>query len=170
LESFGNGRRKARFKELFAHGDTAHTRRGGLDRCLLRSAVRLEELSGSGPRSIFFDVLLVTWLVWITGNANSPYAALYIVIISVASLFVGPAARDYFDGVSPPSMAVQCWPSAAGLPASPAKPSPTQFSLSAFQMFRSWWLDFWRRNSLPAGAIRSTTGSRHPILADCGVA
>jgi two-component system sensor histidine kinase PilS (NtrC family) len=37
----------------------------------------------------FFDVLLVTWLVWITGNANSPYAALYIVIISVASLFVG---------------------------------------------------------------------------------
>lgn len=37
-----------------------------------------------------FDVLLVTWLVWITGNANSPYAALYIVIISVASLFVGP--------------------------------------------------------------------------------
>jgi len=38
----------------------------------------------------FFDVLLVTWLVWITGNANSPYAGLYIVIISVASLFVGP--------------------------------------------------------------------------------
>jgi two-component system, NtrC family, sensor histidine kinase PilS len=38
----------------------------------------------------FFDVLLVTWVVWITGNANSPYAALYIVIISVASLFVGP--------------------------------------------------------------------------------
>ena len=38
----------------------------------------------------FFDVLLVTWLVWITGNASSPYAAFYIVIISVASLFVGP--------------------------------------------------------------------------------
>lgn len=38
----------------------------------------------------FFDVLLATWLVWITGNANSPYAALYIVIISVASLFLGP--------------------------------------------------------------------------------
>src|SRR5713226_389388 len=36
------------------------------------------------------DVLLVTWLVWTTGNVGSPYAALYIVIISVASLFVGP--------------------------------------------------------------------------------
>jgi two-component system sensor histidine kinase PilS (NtrC family) len=39
---------------------------------------------------ILFDVLLVTWLVWNTGYINSPYAALYIVIISVASLFLGP--------------------------------------------------------------------------------
>jgi two-component system, NtrC family, sensor histidine kinase PilS len=39
---------------------------------------------------ILFDVLLVTWLVWNTGYVNSPYAALYIVIISVASLFLGP--------------------------------------------------------------------------------
>src|SRR6185295_177065 len=39
---------------------------------------------------ILLDVLLVTWLVWNTGNVNSPYAALYIVIISVASLFLGP--------------------------------------------------------------------------------
>ena len=38
----------------------------------------------------FADVLLVTWLVWTTGNVSSPYAALYVVIISVASLFVGP--------------------------------------------------------------------------------
>ncbi|HBB96489.1 MAG TPA: hypothetical protein DC054_13965 [Blastocatellia bacterium] len=38
---------------------------------------------------IFLDVLLVTWLVWISGNVSSPYAALYIVIISVASLFLG---------------------------------------------------------------------------------
>lgn len=36
------------------------------------------------------DILLVTWLVWMTGNVSSPYAALYIVIISIASLFVGP--------------------------------------------------------------------------------
>jgi len=36
----------------------------------------------------FFDILLVTWLVWITGVASSPYAALYIVIIAIAGLFV----------------------------------------------------------------------------------
>ncbi len=36
------------------------------------------------------DIVLVTWLVWITGNAASPYAALYILIISVTSLFLGP--------------------------------------------------------------------------------
>jgi len=38
----------------------------------------------------FVDVFLVTWLVWATGNVHSPYAALYIVVISVASLFIGP--------------------------------------------------------------------------------
>jgi two-component system, NtrC family, sensor histidine kinase PilS len=38
----------------------------------------------------FADVLLVTWLVWSTGDVHTPYAALYIVIISVASLFIGP--------------------------------------------------------------------------------
>jgi len=38
----------------------------------------------------FFDVLIVTWLIWTTGNAGSPYSALYIVVISIASLFVGP--------------------------------------------------------------------------------
>ncbi len=37
-----------------------------------------------------FDVLIVTWLVWSTGNIHSPYTALYIVVISVASLFIGP--------------------------------------------------------------------------------
>jgi two-component system, NtrC family, sensor histidine kinase PilS len=36
------------------------------------------------------DVLLVTWLVATTGRVNSPYVALYIVLISIASLFVGP--------------------------------------------------------------------------------
>src|SRR5437016_3970289 len=38
----------------------------------------------------FFDVLLITWLVWTTGNIHSPYTALYVVVISVASLFIGP--------------------------------------------------------------------------------
>jgi two-component system sensor histidine kinase PilS (NtrC family) len=35
------------------------------------------------------DTLLVTWLVWVTGNLYSPYTALYIVIISAASIFIG---------------------------------------------------------------------------------
>jgi two-component system sensor histidine kinase PilS (NtrC family) len=35
------------------------------------------------------DALLITWLVWVTGNLYSPYSALYIVVISVASIFVG---------------------------------------------------------------------------------
>jgi two-component system sensor histidine kinase PilS (NtrC family) len=38
----------------------------------------------------FVDVLLVTWLVWITGAVHSPYTALYIVVISIASFFIGP--------------------------------------------------------------------------------
>src|SRR5437764_124141 len=37
----------------------------------------------------FADVLLVTWLVWMTGGVRSPYTALYIVVISVASWFIG---------------------------------------------------------------------------------
>jgi two-component system sensor histidine kinase PilS (NtrC family) len=36
------------------------------------------------------DVLLVTWLVWISDVTRSPYIALYIVIIAVSSLFLGP--------------------------------------------------------------------------------
>jgi two-component system, NtrC family, sensor histidine kinase PilS len=35
------------------------------------------------------DVLLVTWLVWVTGHIYSPYSALYIVIIAAASVFLG---------------------------------------------------------------------------------
>src|SRR4051812_5633263 len=34
------------------------------------------------------DALLITWLVWATGNLYSPYSALYIVVISVASIFM----------------------------------------------------------------------------------
>ena len=35
------------------------------------------------------DALLVTWLVWVTGNLYSPYTALYIMVISAASIFLG---------------------------------------------------------------------------------
>ena len=36
------------------------------------------------------DIILVTWLVWTTNVIYSPYIALYIVIISTSSLFLGP--------------------------------------------------------------------------------
>src|SRR6185436_3813842 len=36
------------------------------------------------------DILLVTWLVWNSNVIQSPYVALYIVIIAVSSLFLDP--------------------------------------------------------------------------------
>jgi two-component system sensor histidine kinase PilS (NtrC family) len=36
------------------------------------------------------DALLITWLVWNSAVIQSPYVALYIVIIAVSSLFLGP--------------------------------------------------------------------------------
>ncbi len=36
------------------------------------------------------DALLITWLIWRTGDLTSPYITLYIVLISVSSLFLRP--------------------------------------------------------------------------------
>ncbi len=36
----------------------------------------------------FLDAILVTWLVWQTGDVSSPYITLYIVLIGVAGLFL----------------------------------------------------------------------------------
>ncbi|HEY0461852.1 MAG TPA: ATP-binding protein [Pyrinomonadaceae bacterium] len=36
----------------------------------------------------FFDSFLITWLVWRTGDLTSPYITLYIMLISIASLFL----------------------------------------------------------------------------------
>ena len=36
------------------------------------------------------DVLLVTWLVWHSNVIQSPYIAIYILIIAISSLFLGP--------------------------------------------------------------------------------
>jgi two-component system, NtrC family, sensor histidine kinase PilS len=36
------------------------------------------------------DILLVTWLVWNSNVIQSPYLALYIVVIAISSLFLGP--------------------------------------------------------------------------------
>lgn len=38
----------------------------------------------------FLDALLITWLIWRTGDLSSPYITLYIVLISVASFFMRP--------------------------------------------------------------------------------
>ena len=38
---------------------------------------------------IFLDVVFVTWLTGMRGDLNSPYVALYIVIISAAGIFLG---------------------------------------------------------------------------------
>lgn len=38
----------------------------------------------------FLDGLLITWLVWRTGDLSSPYITLYIVLISVSSFFLKP--------------------------------------------------------------------------------
>jgi two-component system sensor histidine kinase PilS (NtrC family) len=35
------------------------------------------------------DVVLVTWLVWLMGTPYSPYSALYIIVISIAGIFLG---------------------------------------------------------------------------------
>lgn len=44
---------------------------------------------------LFIDVALVTWLVWATGDITSPYTVLYIIIIAVSSLLLGPRAAIY---------------------------------------------------------------------------
>lgn len=36
------------------------------------------------------DALLITWLVWRTGDLSSPYITLYIVLIAVSSVFLNP--------------------------------------------------------------------------------
>jgi two-component system, NtrC family, sensor histidine kinase PilS len=38
----------------------------------------------------FLDALLITWLVWRTGDLTSPYITLYIVLISVSSFYLKP--------------------------------------------------------------------------------
>jgi two-component system sensor histidine kinase PilS (NtrC family) len=45
---------------------------------------------------LFIDLLLVTWLVWLTGDIISPYVTLYVVLISVAGFFLSRAETLYF--------------------------------------------------------------------------
>ena len=63
--------------------------------------LRLSKNFGWQIRTQFFlDSLLITWLVWRTGDLTSPYITLYIVLISVSSFFLRP--------LSTLLMAVQC--------------------------------------------------------------
>ncbi len=39
---------------------------------------------------LFADLLLATWLVWVTNDVHSPYTALYIILIPLAGVFLGP--------------------------------------------------------------------------------
>jgi len=55
--------------------------------------LRLNKSYGWQIRTQFvLDALLITWLVWRTGDLSSPYITLYIVIISAASVFL--SARE----------------------------------------------------------------------------
>jgi two-component system, NtrC family, sensor histidine kinase PilS len=38
---------------------------------------------------LFIDVLLVTWIVWLTGDARSPYVVLYTIVIAGVGIFLG---------------------------------------------------------------------------------
>ena len=55
------------------------------------AVLRLTRLSVAlqAGAQFFCDALLVTWLVSQTGDLHSPYAALYILVIAVASLYLG---------------------------------------------------------------------------------
>src|SRR5437588_567719 len=38
------------------------------------------------------DAILITWLIWRTGDLSSPYITLYFVLISIASIFLRPSS------------------------------------------------------------------------------
>lgn len=47
----------------------------------------------------FVDALLITWLVWRTGDLTSPYLTLYIVLISVSSIFLSGRGTLIIAGI-----------------------------------------------------------------------
>src|SRR5258708_18129925 len=49
-----------------------------------------KNLSWQIRTQFFLDALLITWLVWQTGDLSSPYITLYIVLVSVVSFFLRP--------------------------------------------------------------------------------
>lgn len=49
-----------------------------------------KEIAWQVRLQFLMDALLITWLVWRTGDLTSPYITLYIVLISVGSFFLRP--------------------------------------------------------------------------------
>jgi two-component system, NtrC family, sensor histidine kinase PilS len=86
-------------QERFGDASSSNTLRGALPIFLCVVALTLIYVLGlrffgrltvQAAGQLFADVLLVTWLVWVTGDVYSPYVALYVTIIAVASIFLGP--------------------------------------------------------------------------------
>jgi two-component system, NtrC family, sensor histidine kinase PilS len=48
-----------------------------------------KKLVGQLRIQFLLDAVLITWLVWRTGDVNSPYITLYTLLVCVASLFLG---------------------------------------------------------------------------------
>lgn len=49
-----------------------------------------KSLSWQVRAQFFLDAVLITWLVWQTGDLSSPYITFYIVLVSVVSFFLSP--------------------------------------------------------------------------------
>lgn len=58
-----------------------------------------ENFSWQVRGQFFIDALLITWLVWRTGDLTSPYVTLYIVLISVASFYLRPKATLFIGAI-----------------------------------------------------------------------
>lgn len=59
--------------------------------------LRLDQHYHWQVRSQFLlDSILITWLIWQTGDLTSPYLTLYIVLIGVASIFLKPRETLFF--------------------------------------------------------------------------
>lgn len=61
------------------------------------------------------DALLITWLVWRTGDLSSPYITLYIILIAVSSLFLNPFATLIMSLLSAGMLVASAVLSAAGI-------------------------------------------------------
>ena len=105
---------------------------------------------------VFIDILLVSWLVWNTSVTQSPYIALYIVIIAVASLFVGP--RDAMVTSVGCAVAFTCCAIATHLGLGPTNPRLIYWKRDARRQFRR--LDFFDVAFLIVGLLSARLAER----------